>query len=261
MGWLGSRFPIDDDEADWLLACFAWMRREFGPRQAGTASLVLPDPTFFPRSVAQGHDRAIELFNLVKAYAGMIDWPCDLVAGSPDRERVLMPGFALRHDSKPAPLGTFGYRDGRYVISYNPGELAYPQSLIATFVHELAHYLIHSAQTLPPGGPELLEHATDATAVYLGFGIFMANSSKNFSQFQNFDEMGWEMRPQGYLSELALVTALAIFNRSQNIDSDKTAEALKNYLRKPYRKASATLSKRYPDLAAHIDAIDLGDWR
>jgi hypothetical protein len=261
LGWLRSRFPIDDDEADWLLACFAWMRREFDPRRASAVPLVLPDPTFFPRSVAQGHDRATELFDQVKAHAGMTEWPCDLVVGSADRERVLIPGFALRHDSKPAPLGTFGYRDGHYVISYNPGELAYPQSLIATFAHELAHYLMHSAQTSPPGGPDLLEHATDATAVYLGFGIFMANSSKNFSQFHNFDVMGWEMRPQGYLSELALVTALAIFGRLRAVDPDKTAGALKDYLRKPYRKAAATLEKRYPDLAAHIDAIDLGDWR
>lgn len=260
--FFNARLPIDDDEFEWLLACFKWFLEEFGglDRFRGT-SLIHPTESFFPASEMSGHDRAMELFLQVKAYVGMVDWQCDLKAGATERESRVSAGLALRQLGRSPPLGTFGYENGRYWISYNPAELARPPNLVATFAHELAHYLMHTATTVPPGGRELEEHATDLAAVYLGFGIFMANSAKTFRQFQNFEEMGWEMRPQGYLSELALVTGLAIFVRLIDIDSKVVAQSLKDYLRKPFRSALAAVERRYPDLGSAIASVDLSDWR
>ena len=71
------------------------------------------------------------------------------------------------------------------VITYNPSLTDDIDAMIATFAHELGHYLMSTAKTAPPGGWELHELHTDLTAVYLGFGLFLANSARSFGQFQS----------------------------------------------------------------------------
>jgi len=261
LGLFKPKLPVDRDEYEWLLACYAWLLREFGGIEGMRARpLVLATTDFFPPSSLKGHDRALELFGQVKAIAGMADWQCDLIEGASDRETHVAPAHLIRHHSKPQPAGTFGYRDGRYFVSYNPSKLADPEILVATFAHELGHYLIHSAESRPPGGRELEEHATDLASVFLGFGIFAANSAKNFSAYQNYEVQGWRMQSLGYLSELARVTALALFVRLSGADAGAAEKGLKDYLRPPLRKALAAIARQHPDLAAAVAAVDLGEW-
>jgi len=261
LGLFKPRLPIDDEEFEWLLATFAWLLREFGGNSdLRDAELILPDQRFFPASRLTGHARAFELFEQVKAHAGMEAWPCELVAGTPERERRVTDGHALRHESPAPPLGTFGRSGGRCYVSYNPSELRHPQSLVATFAHELAHYLMRTAETPPPGGRDLIEHATDLAAVFLGFGIFMANSAKDFRQFQDFGEQGWEMRGRGYLSENALVAALALFVTLSDASAREAGQGLKDYLRKPFRNARKAIARDYPDLRGALADVDFGEW-
>jgi hypothetical protein len=261
-GLLKPRPPVDDEEYDWLLACFAWLSREFGGNSGlRGATLILPSREFFPHSKLTGHDRALELFDQVKALAGMTEWQCDLIPGAASREHRVTTGHGLKHEGKGPPLGTFEYADGRYRITYNPASLLDPATLVATFAHELSHYLIHSAETAPPGGRELEEHATDLAAVFMGFGVLMANSAKSFGQFQNFGEMGWQMQARGYLSENALTTGLALFVLASGADATDAEAALKDYLRKPFRRAVMAVRRDHPDLANELRDMDLADWR
>jgi hypothetical protein len=262
LGLFKARPPVDPEEYEWLLACFAWLMREFGGLERVRATpLVLPVTRFFPDSDLTGHDRALELFGQVKALCGMADWQCDLVPGERERESHITTAHLLRHHSKPPPLGTFSYADGRYRITYNPSELARPHALVATFAHELSHYLLHTAETRPPGGPELREHATDLGAVFMGFGSFLANTAKNFHQFRNESEQGWQMQAQGYLSENALVTGHALFVLVSGADEAAAQGDLKTYLRGPFRKAIAATQRTHPDLVAALATIDLAEWR
>src|SRR3569623_739950 len=261
LGLFKLRPPVDDEEYDWLGAGFAWLTREFGGNSGlRGAELVLPNQDFFPYSKLKGHDRALELFDQVRALAGMSDWQCDLIPGAASREHRVTTGHGLKHERKGPPLGTFGYANGRYYVTYNPASLADPATLVATFAHELSHYLIHTAETAPPGGRELAEHATDLAAVFMGFGVLMANSAKSFGQFQNFGEMGWQLQARGYLSENALTTALALFVVASGADADEAASALKDYLRKPFRRAAKAIRRDYPDLSAELRDMDLTDW-
>ena len=256
-----ARLPIDRDEYDWLLAVFAWLiqtvDRDRAYREART---ILPTDEFFPPSRLQGHDRAVELFDQVRGHAGMAGWACELVAGAAERETRIAPGHALKHDYSP-PGGTFGHDGNGVVITYNPSALARPADLVATFAHELSHYLIHADGSMPPGGADLEEHATDVAAVFLGFGIFVANGAKTFAQFQNEAESGWEMRRQGYLSEEALTAALAIFVRMAGEDADAAERELKDYLRGVFRGTLKVLDREYPDLLATLETADLSGWR
>jgi hypothetical protein len=256
---LTAKPPVDADEFDWLVACTAWLLPLLGGADlVATRKLIVPEN--FPDPTTKGHARAVELFEQVRAFAGMDDWPCEIVAGESERHTHVATGLALKHETRPPPLGTFGRSGNGITISYDPAQLAQPEKLVATFAHELAHYMLLSQPMLPPGGAELEEHATDLTAVMLGFGSFMANGAKSFRQFQDFGEQGWEMRSAGYLSELALVTGLALFVRLTKTPSEQASGALKDCLRKPFRTALKAIDRRMPDLSAALAAIDLADW-
>ncbi|MEM7779795.1 MAG: hypothetical protein AAF697_05305 [Pseudomonadota bacterium] len=80
----GPSLPIDRDELEWLLACFAWIDRTLGKRDHADGfvpRLVLPsDPEIASASTAS------ELFENVKRLAGLEHWECQLVKGEARRE-------------------------------------------------------------------------------------------------------------------------------------------------------------------------------
>jgi hypothetical protein len=257
------RLPIDSDELEWQLATFKWLGVEFG--RLGEAPLVLPTPLWFPPSPRSGHGQVEDLFLAVKDAAGLADWPCELRAGAGERPIQVGTALLLRHEGATPPCGTFAVEgeDGAQtvVITYNPSLAGDTMAMIATFAHELAHYLMSTARSAPPGGWELHELHTDLAAVYLGFGLFLSNSARSFSQFQSAGEMGWSSRTQGYLSEGALVTATAIVESLAGRDPLDAAPFLKDYLRSDLRRAAKGLAKLHPDLAHSVEAIDLGAFR
>ncbi|MDQ4087052.1 MAG: hypothetical protein M3177_03410 [Pseudomonadota bacterium] len=257
----GPRLPIDADELEFQLATFKWLQQQFGA--VGDAPLVLPTPEFFP-SVRNGRADPRELFDDVRRAAGMEEWPCRLEAGAAERPIDAGNAHLLRHEGAPPPCGTFRVEEangGRQaVITYNPSMTDDPVGLAATFAHELGHYLMATSSGTPPGGWDLHELHTDILAVYLGFGIFLANSARNFSQFQSGGQSGWSSRWQGYLSEGALVTALVIRERLAGREAAAAAPFLKDYLRSDLRKADAALRKLHPDLARAVAAVDLAEY-
>lgn len=259
MGLFGSSPPIERDELDWLLACFAWIDRTLGTRDAFDGfepRLVLPSD-----SEIVSASTASDMFEAVKRLSGLEHWECRLEKGEPRREGF-SPDLATGYYSEESALGTFSVEGNTPVIRYDPTLLSDPDALVATFAHELSHLVIHTLG-MPPGGHDLEEHATDCMAVYLGFGVFLANSARNFSQYNDGMMQGWSSNASGYLSENALVTAVSIFearfgqSRDQNRD---TAASLKPYLRVVHRKAGRYLAKRHPQIDTELAAINLKDW-
>ena len=255
----GPRLPIDDEELDFQLATFKWLTGQFGP--VGETALVLPTPDFFALTGAGGEAGVKEIFETVRALAGMAQWPCELRAGKGDRPIDAGNAHLLRHEGQPAPCGTFEVREGlagrHGIITYNPGMANDQAGLVATFAHEFGHYLMATAAAAPPGGWDLHELHTDLAAVYLGFGIFMANHARSFGHFSTEGGSAWQASWRGYLSEGALVTATAIFQRLAGRDPAAAAPFLKDYLRKDLKNADRALAKRLPDVAAALEAVDL----
>jgi len=259
LGLFGARRPLGRDEFEWQMAAWQWLAEQFGGMEALAASpLVLPTTDWFPHSELRGFDRALELFDQVRRPVGMADWPCTLEAGHSDRPTALGGTLHLDHGRRHAPAGTFQLHRARAsaIITYDPKLLKDPPALIATYAHELAHYRLASARTPPPGGEDLHEPATDLAAVAMGFGVFLANGAKNFRQFQNFDTQGWEARTQGYLSERALVTALAFFLTLTGNDPAVARQWLKPHLAGDLDKALKYLARVHPNLADDIAGFD-----
>lgn len=249
MALFGARPPVSRDELDWLLACFAWLREvlEDADRRV---PLVLPDD---PQLLAA--KTASELFDAVRARCDMADWPCRL-----DRieEQDMADIREVREGG--APLGTFSHERGEFVIRYHAGLLRTPDALVATFAHELAHYLLEGKGD-PPGGRDLAEHATDCCAAYLGFGVFLANSARHFEQFTDGEWSGWRSSASGYLSEQALVTATALAAALNSHEPGAIEPHLKPYLRGDFRKATRAIARDHAPLAQTLTAIDLLAWR
>ncbi len=261
MGLFGPRLPIDVDELEFQLATFKWLRAEFG---AEPRPLIAPSVEWFRPSRSCGPAGVHELFDEVRAAAGMADWPVALVDGA--RSRPVDGGNAhlIRHEGDDSPCGTFEVREElgvrHAIITYNPSMAADEAGMVATFAHELGHYLMASATSDPPGGWELHELHTDLTAVYMGFGTFMANNARSFQALELAGGSGWSMSRRGYLSEGALVTALVISERLAGRDPAAAAPWLKDYLRRDLKQADRALRRLHADIQAAVIAVDLDEY-
>jgi hypothetical protein len=180
----------------------------------------------------------------------MPDWPCDLVGQPPRPELRVGELLALKRVSGGLPLGTFSHDGNRAVISYDPGSLDDPVTLVATLAHELAHYRLATLPDEVPGGPEAREFATDLTTVYLGFGAFGANCAFNFQQYQSGLTQGWKWSRQGYLGEREWIFSLTLFLILRGQPVETLRSMLKPHLYQDLRKAHRSLIRRPALLAA-----------
>lgn len=243
MGLFRSRPPIEDHVIDWIFETYAWLLGEFGGMDELQATrLVLPTPEFYPIEGLEGRDLADELFLRTKEYARMLDWPCRLVEHESDDDIHALMSLLPHGYERRSAAGTFSYGGRVPTVSYDPRGLLQPMRLVATLAHELGHYLLAGARNDPPGGPDFEEPATDLAAVFMGFGIPMANGTFVASG------TGWSRR--GYLGEGDLSYALAIFAELLEID-DKTIRPHLRANPRAYIKQSRKhlLRERADDLA------------
>lgn len=253
--WGQKRF-LDSELEDWHIECWAWLLRHFGGVAAvRDAPLVLPTGAFFPRVDGDEHDKALAVFARIKDLLGMSDWPCTLV----QRYRVNVPlgGLAmLQPEGERMIAGTFESDGKDVVITYDPDLVARPLNFITTITHELAHYLLHSIDELPPGADEepiAEELATELAVAFFGFGVIAANAAFDFEQFQEPGRIGWRGGPSGYFSEDGWSFALAVFLSLRDETPDIVRQYLKPHLTKKLDKAWRRLSDA-PELTQRLRA-------
>jgi hypothetical protein len=201
---------LDAPRREWQFQTYAWLLRHSGGYSKFLESeLVLPIPDHFPDSGMQGHAAVAALFRLVRDHAGMAEWPCH-VEPEPQAAPESVPADRLR------------------VIHY-PRGMREVTSLVAHFAHGLARYLVETIEEPPPGGAELYEPAVDLAAVFMGFGVFMANTSAHAAH--------WD------LNEGELAHALAMYCLLKKSDPDSIDHHLNPHLRKHLRLASRDLAQ------------------
>ncbi|MFK2855731.1 hypothetical protein [Dyella humi] len=227
---------LDAELTQWQLDCFEWLLEHTGGIEAfRQRRLILPTPQFFPHDGSQGHAFAEMIFHQVKVYAGMADWPCTLQCQEDDPNPMVSPQAFVK-DAPSSPAGTFRkLEEGGALITYHPRQLRDPMSMVATFAHELAHYRTAGSPEPPPGGWEVWEPATDIAAVFLGFGIFLANSRFQFAQYSQ-GNVGWRWRQQGYISEAEVLHMHAIVSIALGVDPQQTLPHLKPALRGIFKR-------------------------
>jgi len=244
-GFFKRKPLISDDDYDFLIVSYEWLLRNFGGHHFyEQSSLVFPNEEYFPLNVKNGIVSANEVFEKVRHWAGLENWPCKLQAQEEDIDPLIAPAMLIQGLPN-SPKGTFKYDENDEVtITYNPDLLSSPQDLISTFAHELSHYLTATSTEDPPGGWDNWEFLTDIAATFLGFGIFMANSAFSFKQYSNAETMGWRASVSGYLSEGEHLYALGIFILLKDIPLDKAQQYLKPHLSKTLKQVVKDLQKR-----------------
>ena len=235
----------DSADIDWLFETLEWLARalpEYG--MPNKQQLFLPTEEDFPIQGLEGEALAKALFRRTRRLAGVARLPCRLKAQS---KSDLLVGFAIAAHESNGAAGTFcDSEDAPPVIRYDPSLLQRPRALVAVFAHELSHLLIHRAPESPPGrhkvnGDLLEEAATDLCAVYLGFGVFLAESAFSYQR----DSQGWEARWQGYLSPTVLSVALAIMVLTLDLSPQKASPHLSANPRTCFEQALRVLPKEH----------------
>jgi hypothetical protein len=220
---------VDDDTAAWHLENFSWLIGQFGSSAFARTKLVLPQPRYFAIDGEKGHALAVRIFDQVKAYCGMSAWEVDLVVDDNPLAEDEQPSAIMIAPQKHA-AGTFAVAGNRIQISYVPALLQRPAQLVAVFAHELAHYLLATARQPPPCEDDEKECLTDLAAVYLGFGVFLANARFTFETLQSGNMQGWRWSRAGYLPEADLIFALALFLEAKALDPTPAIACLKPHL-------------------------------
>ncbi|MDQ0391832.1 hypothetical protein [Labrys monachus] len=243
---------LDADAAQWHLDNFAWLARSFpGRARPAGGRPIVPGDGCFVTDGETGHALAERLFEQVQRYGGFAGSGIVLVADDglpPDGAGP----FPIVHGKHAVGTYSWGGRigtvaDNRPRISYASKLLADPQSFIATMAHELAHHLLRAPTAEPPPIDEDEdEHLTDLAAVYLGFGVFLANSAFTMRTLPD----GWSYSRQGYLPEQDLVFTTAIHLAVTRSDPAPAKRYLKPHLALMLQTAMDDLKPRSREIAA-----------
>jgi hypothetical protein len=95
-------------------------------------------------------------------------------------------------------------------ISVNQSQMKDPMSLVATLAHEIGHVILLRPGLVGRDEPDM-EPLNDLLTIFLGLGVFAANSAFRFEQYTDNYSQGWSTRRSGYLSEELFGYALARF--------------------------------------------------
>lgn len=203
-----------EERARWIYQHYRWLEAHLPKRTGGRAPvLVVPTPEFYPHANTHDDAFAAAMFETTKGLMELQNWKCRLSAQSedqPDRDAALARAGIYGRSEHSGAAGTFRI-DQEIEITYSPQLVHEPAALVATFAHELCHYLLATVNVEPPCGWKEHEPLTDLAAVHEGFGVFLCNSAFQFSQWTDHQYQGWKWRKQGYLSEAELGFSLGVF--------------------------------------------------
>jgi hypothetical protein len=252
LGLFKAQPLLDSESTAWMLDVYAWALRNFDAQVFFQATpLVTPTNEHFPGQGGGAHEMAGLIFERVTQYAGMGHWPIRIMDSEQWSEQAA-PAFSLE-----GPLRTQSIADQpaipdtqKLVALYSPEQLRDPEVVIANFAHTLAHYLGGMAKEAPPGGVENWPHVTELLAVFLGFGVMMANTAFTTKIRSCSSCASPAVERTNFLSQYDITYALAIFAVVKDIPRAEVLLHLKSTLRPFYKKA-------HKEVTANAEAIRL----
>jgi hypothetical protein len=238
---------VDEGEREWLLDGLKALIQKRGSETFLRARILRALSEDFPDRVPEGAAGAGVLIRRLLWYAGMPDHRIRLrvyteaTFSELDHHGIghAGPGTAAWFAGITAHICDFGV---------NARELSAREELIGTLGHEVAHaYRYHHGLIVPDAGVE--EQLTDLTAVYLGFGVFLLNSSAVFKTggySASGERLLYEKRERGYLAprQLALLLAAQVVARGLE---GKARAAIAGELSPNHRKLFEDACELLPD--------------
>jgi hypothetical protein len=199
--------PCDPAAKAWVEERLARLDAEFPENAFSSRPVVLPTSDYFPEPF-DGSSHALQL---------LLNRVCSLMDVSPNQvilRQIARAGKLQFVDDQgravpDAPGGFYRESGGRFVITIDEAELDDASGLVGTLAHELAHARLMGEGRVT--GDEFdNELLTDLATVHAGFGVFRANSPRNwecdYSRWPGTDLLRPEyMTPPMYGWALALL--------------------------------------------------------
>lgn len=193
LGWLRNKCPIDAGTKQWVEDRFGWLLARFGRERFERTQTITPEQQVFPDGYDNSEEAARKLFDKTCQFMGVDRSTIELIFHQPEHRPGLSRALIRR---RPDWAGLYHRdEDERSVVVIDALLLPLPETLLATFAHELAHELLKGTQVADEHDHELV---TDLTCAFFGMGIFNANDSYE-SQFR-IDLQGNEIGQLGYLT-------------------------------------------------------------
>lgn len=238
--------PLDEESVLWIFEVFDWGLKHLN-RELFFAhtDLITPDNKHFPGRASSTHEMASLIFDRTVGYAGMQQWPLQLVPpGSPmpgEAPQIQLTGPLREH----AAAGTALSADSPAIpLSYDPKMINNPEAMIAGFVQVLGHYLGAAVREEPPGGLQNWPQTTEVLGVFLGFGVLFANTAFN-GQVRSCGSCGGPPSERRiYLSQYDVTYALALFCVLKDIPNRQVLSPLKPSLRGYFKRCRRDINKR-----------------
>lgn len=194
-GLFAAVCPLGTNEKVWVERRMLWFANQFGIERMRNARVILPTDEFFPDPYEADFFSARKCLDRMCAYMG-VD-PATITLEVMEDEQM---------------IGATGlYEIGEQSnICIAMKQLEYPDKLMKTLAHELAHELLLKIKRLAPDTSDH-EQMTDLLPVFLGTGIFIANATITSTSGVEGGNHYWTVSKQGYLSSITLGYAFALF--------------------------------------------------
>lgn len=172
-GFGPPRCPLDSQAKSWVERRLHWLSREFGRDVFVRRAMVLPTPEFFPDRYDGGEEGVRNLYVRVCERMEVDPGLCRIEFGRhPDPGLCTIEGHAVA-----SAAATWEGGGGHGRILFDLRHAADPASFISTLAHELSHHRLMGEGRLD-GFEFDNELLTDLTAMFFGYGLFMANSPR-----------------------------------------------------------------------------------
>jgi len=233
--FFSPKLPVSDEDRIWVDNGFKRLEKLLGRNRMLEARVLEPTAEDFPDAYDKSPEALEQLFARVCGYM-RVDRDTIKLEIFPDETeelREMLPSWSGNGEKGAAGLYLHALQhkqerddaDDRMVVAIRSSIMNDPISLIATVAHELGHVILIGGKLMSPSAEDH-EPMTDLLTVFLGLGIFSANSAARFKQFQNDRKIGWSMRRLGYLPEPVFGYALARFAAERGEDKPSWARHL-----------------------------------
>jgi hypothetical protein len=251
---LSPKLPVTEDDRLWVDEGFKRLEKLLGRRRMLEAQVVLPTAEDFPDPYDKTPEAAEKLLRRICAYMKVDRQSIDFEVFGDETEELqkILPHWRDSHRGHAAGLYTHdagGDVEDRahsgMMVSIRSTQLEDPLALVATIAHELGHVILLGGQLIEPKTPDH-EPLTDLLTVFLGLGIFTANSAARFKQFQDERRQGWSMNRLGYLPEQVFGYALARFAFERGEEKSDWTKHLSTNVRAYFNRSLSWLTKNDP---------------
>ena len=216
MDALGVDGVPSGEHREWLLDGLARVIGLAGWEHFVRAPVLLPDDRHFPDAWERGPPGVKILLRRLLAYAGLGAYRVKLEIFR-EHNSLEFDRQGIGHGGPGAAAWFAGIADGVCKFGVNERELGDVEELIGTLGHEVAHaFRYHHGLVVRDSHIE--ERLTDVTTIYLGFGVFLLNSSFSFKTggySESGEQLLYKKQQRGYLSppELALLLGVELLVR------------------------------------------------